>query len=295
MQGEADVEEDIVDEGRRQLQWQGPRRRGGVVLDGRRGGADSLAGTEGWRGLQGGRGHCAGKSDGGASRQWLLTPPDRDEGGLSENGAERRREACGQLQWGVVDGRGPWHCCSARGGRKLILIPDVLYVPGVKANLLSAGQLQESARYTSRVLCTDLQPCSTRSPLTKVVAMRAIVLATKSTLDRWHARLAHVGVDTIKSSAKHDIAIGLDIKRSTGPDLPCVSCVGGKLARHTFLDKGSDAEEALAVVHIDFCGPFRVAAKDGSLYFLLLKDRHTRFVWVTSVAKKSYVPRVFEK
>ncbi|CAI7751654.1 unnamed protein product [Closterium sp. NIES-54] len=53
--------------------------------------------------------------------------------------------------------------------------------------------------------------------------------------------------------------------------------------------------EALAVVHIDLCMPFRVAAKDGSLYFVLLKDRHTRFVWVMPVAKKSDVLREFQK
>ncbi|CAI7861416.1 unnamed protein product [Closterium sp. NIES-53] len=123
------------------------------------------------------------------------------------------------------------------------------------------------AKYTGRVLCTDLQPCTTKStsPSTEVVALRTIASATKSTPDIWHARLAHVDVDTIKSSAKHEVATGLDIKSSANTDLPCISYVGGKLARHTFLDKGSDAEEALAVVHIDLCGPFRVAAKDGSL------------------------------
>ncbi|CAI7912342.1 unnamed protein product [Closterium sp. NIES-54] len=127
------------------------------------------------------------------------------------------------------------------------------------------------------------------------MALRTIASATKSTPDRLHARLAHVSVDTIKSSAKHDVATGLDITSSAVADPPCVSCVGGKLARHTFPDKGSDAKEALAVVHIDLCGPFRVAAKDGSLYFLLLKDRHTRFVWVMPVAKKSDVLREFQK
>ncbi|CAI7867445.1 unnamed protein product [Closterium sp. NIES-53] len=99
----------------------------------------------------------------------------------------------------------------------------------------------------------------------------------------------------MKSSAKHKVATGLDITPSTEADPPCVSCVGGKLAQHTFPDKGSDAEEALVVVHIDLCGPFRVAAKDGSLFFLLLKDRHTRFVWVMPVAKKSGVLREFQK
>ncbi|CAI5980287.1 unnamed protein product [Closterium sp. NIES-65] len=94
-------------------------------------------------------------------------------------------------------------------------------------------------------------------------------------------------MDTIRSSAKNEVAIGLDLKSATDADSPCVSCVGGKLARHTFPDHGSDADDVLAVVHIDLCGPFRVAAKDGSLYFLLLKDLKTRYVWVKPVAKKS--------
>ncbi|CAI5936265.1 unnamed protein product [Closterium sp. NIES-65] len=110
-----------------------------------------------------------------------------------------------------------------------------------------------------------------------------------------HARLAHVGMDTIRSSAKNEVAIGLDLKSATGADSPCFSCVSGKLARHTFLDEGSDADDVLAVVHIDLCGPFRVAAEDGSLYFLLLKDRKIRFVRVRPVAKKSDVLLEFQK
>ncbi|CAI7740339.1 unnamed protein product [Closterium sp. NIES-53] len=193
-----------------------------------------------------------------------------------------------------------------------VLISEVLYVPGMRANLLLAGQLKENgvklqedsdgmllvsaagdvlgrASYTGRVLCTDLRPCSAKSttPTTKVVALRAIVSVTKSTPDRLHARLAHVGMNTIRSSGKHEVATGLDLKSASGADLPCVSCIGGKLARHTFPDQGSDADDVLAVVHVDLCGPFLVAAKDGSLYFLLLKDCKTCYVWVRPVAKKS--------
>ncbi|CAI7833514.1 unnamed protein product [Closterium sp. NIES-53] len=77
--------------------------------------------------------------------------------------------------------------------------------------------------------------------------------------------------------------------------MQCASCVGDKLARHTFPDQGSDAENVLDVVHIDLCGPFRVAANDGSLYFLLLKDRKTRYVWVRPIAKKSDMLVIFDK
>ncbi|CAI7872013.1 unnamed protein product [Closterium sp. NIES-53] len=201
---------------------------------------------------------------------------------------------------------------------KQVLIPDVLYVLGVRVNLLSAGQLKENgvklqedgygmllvtaardvlgrASYTGQVLCTDLRPCSAKSttPTTVVVALRVIVSVTKSTPDRLHARLAHIGMHTIRSSAKYEVATGLDLKSASGVNLPCVSCIGGKLAWHTFPNQGSNADDVLAVVHVDLCGPFRVAAKDGSLYFLLLKDRKTRYVWRQT--KKSVLMLRFDR
>ncbi|CAI7799331.1 unnamed protein product [Closterium sp. NIES-53] len=81
-----------------------------------------------------------------------------------------------------VQGRGTV-ALQGEAGRQ-VLIPDVLYVPGMRASLLSA----------------------------EVVALRAIVLVTKSTPDRLHARLAHVGTNSIQSSEKHEVATGMDIK-----------------------------------------------------------------------------------
>ncbi|CAI7880128.1 unnamed protein product [Closterium sp. NIES-54] len=37
----------------------------------------------------------------------------------------------------------------------------------------------------------------------------------------------------------------------SGADLPCISCVGGKLARHTYPDQGFNADNVLATVHVD--------------------------------------------
>ncbi|CAI7806658.1 unnamed protein product [Closterium sp. NIES-54] len=123
--------------------------------------------------------------------------------------------------------------------------------------IMATGDVLGRASYTGRVLCTDL------------------ILARRS------------------RSAKHEVATGLDLKSASGADSPCVLCIGRKLALHTFPVQGSDADDVLAVVHIDLCRPFRVTAKDGSLYFLLLKDRKTRYVWVRLVAKKSDVLREF--
>ncbi|CAI7923760.1 unnamed protein product [Closterium sp. NIES-53] len=217
-----------------------------------------------------------------------------------------------------VQGRGTIAPQGAAGTKAII--PDVLYVPGVQANLLSAGQLKDSgvqfrdtgdetllvsaegavigcARYTGRVLCTDLRPCSSPQPSvppTETVALRTIASSTRSLADIWHARLAHAGMDMIKRTAAHGVASGLEIMSSYGADLVCVSCVGGKLVRHTFPDQGSEPENALDVVHIDVCGPFRVPTKDGSRYFLLLRDRKTRFVWTYSFTRKSDALEKFE-
>ncbi|CAI7738308.1 unnamed protein product [Closterium sp. NIES-54] len=153
-----------------------------------------------------------------------------------------------------IEGRGT--IASQGEAGNWVLIHNMLYVLSAQANLLSAGKLKESGVQLQGDDVEMLLDAASEEE----VALRTIISATKSTPDRLHVRLAHIGVDTIKSSAKHEVATGLNIKPSIGVDPPCVSCVGGKLARHTFLDKGSDAEEALAVVHIDLCGPFRVAA-----------------------------------
>ncbi|CAI7874675.1 unnamed protein product [Closterium sp. NIES-53] len=197
-----------------------------------------------------------------------------------------------------VQGRGTIALQGAAGTK--VFIPNVLYVPGVQANLLSAGPLKDSGvqfhdngsetilvstegavlgrvRYTGRVLCTDLRPCS-----------------LPSLADIWHARLAHAGMDTIKRTTAHGATSRLEITSSSGADLVCVSCVGGKLVRHTFPDQGSEPENALDAVHINICGPFRVAAKDGSRYFLLLKDRKTRFMWTYNLTQKSDALEKFE-
>ncbi|CAI7754476.1 unnamed protein product [Closterium sp. NIES-54] len=179
---------------------------------------------------------------------------------------------------------------------KQVLIPDVLYVPGVQANLLSSGQLKEHG--VELLEDGDVMLLISAAGEVNVAHDGGCGPAgdrLEDEVDAGQDARAHVGMDTIRSLAKNEVAIGLDLKSATGADSPCVSCVGGKLARHTFPDQGSDANDVLAVVHIDLCGPFRVAAKDGSLYFLLLKDRQTRFMWVRPVAKKSDVLLEFQK
>ncbi|CAI7811077.1 unnamed protein product [Closterium sp. NIES-54] len=220
---------------------------------------------------QGGRPGQRGPSGGGGSSGWKPTKEVDKKKSTKKSGrggGGRRRECwlCGDpdhLSFECANrsdsddddakgGRGRSSRAARQGeDRKQVLIPNVLYVPGVRANLLSSGQLKEygvklqedgdemllisaagevlgRATYSGRVLCTDMRPCSTRSmsPTPEVVALRAIVSKTKSTPDRVHARVAHVGMDNIRSSAKHEVATRLDLESAAGADSPCVSCAG---------------------------------------------------------------------
>ncbi|CAI7779329.1 unnamed protein product [Closterium sp. NIES-53] len=184
-----------------------------------------------------------------------------------------------------VQGRGTIALLGDGGRRVLVL--DVLYVPGVQASLLSAGQLRDSgvqlldagdvtllrapdgsllghAEFKGRVLCTNFQPCSTQQQEGETVALRSLATGVRSKVENWHARLAHVGVDAIEHTAAHGSVTSLELEKGGKSGMPCFSCVGGKITRHTFPSVGEEEDELLGVVHADLCGPFREAAKDGS-------------------------------
>ncbi|CAI7754219.1 unnamed protein product [Closterium sp. NIES-53] len=170
----------------------------------------------------------------------------------------------------TVEGRGIVALQGEAG--KQVLILDMLYVPGVQANLLSAGQLKENGvllqddgnemmlvNATGQVLIDRGGGSADDCIGNEVDAAQVAREACK----RWHRH--------IKSSAKHNVATGLDIKPLTG----------------TNLHSGHRAHRPVR--------PFRVAAKDGSYYFLLLKDCKTRYEWVRPIVKKSDVLHVFEQ
>ncbi|CAI7777065.1 unnamed protein product [Closterium sp. NIES-53] len=165
--------------------------------------------------------------------------------------------------------------------RKQVLIPDLLYVPGVRANLLSAGQLKENG--------VMLQEDGDGMLLVSGDVHRACPLyGPASVLDE-----VDVAYDGGRGPGDDCLGNKVDAGQDACEALRTSAWTPSrarqstrKLARHTFPDQGSDADNVLAVVHIYLCGPFQVAAKDCSLYFLLLKDHKTRYMWMRPVAKK---------
>nr|GEX78271.1 hypothetical protein [Tanacetum cinerariifolium] len=52
----------------------------------------------------------------------------------------------------------------------------------------------------------------------------------------------------------------------------------------------SDLEEKLYLLHMDLCGPMRVASINGKKYILVIVDDYSRFTWVKSLASKDEAP-----
>jgi hypothetical protein len=71
------------------------------------------------------------------------------------------------------------------------------------------------------------------------------------------------------------------------PDQLCEACLAGKQRRSLFPEKAEyRAERILELVHGDLCGPISPATASGNVYFLLLVDDKSRYMWVAPLPSK---------
>nr|GEZ61389.1 hypothetical protein [Tanacetum cinerariifolium] len=80
----------------------------------------------------------------------------------------------------------------------------------------------------------------------------------------WHRRLSHLNFDYINLISKKDIVIGL-------PKLK------------------------LNLLHMDLCGPMRVASINGKKYILVIVDDYSRYTWTLFLCSKDETPDVLKK
>ncbi|GJV07715.1 retrovirus-related pol polyprotein from transposon TNT 1-94 [Tanacetum coccineum] len=84
----------------------------------------------------------------------------------------------------------------------------------------------------------------------------------------WHQRLSHLNFDYINLISKKDIVIGLP-KLKYVKDQLCSSCEVSKAKRSSFKSKAVPSSKGrLNLLHMDLCGPMRVASINGKKYIL---------------------------
>ncbi|GJQ94324.1 hypothetical protein Tco_0005463 [Tanacetum coccineum] len=110
------------------------------------------------------------------------------------------------------------------------------------------------------------------------VCLMSKATSTKSWL--WHPRLSHLNFGTINDLTKHDLVDGL-LKFKYGKDHLCFACEQGKSKKVSHPPKVVPSNHSkLELLHIDLCGPMRVASINGKQYILVIVNDYSRFTWV---------------
>ena len=109
-------------------------------------------------------------------------------------------------------------------------------------------------------------------------------------MNLWHYRLGHLGYDNVKLLYNKSMVDGLQLNPKQETDRACDGCAMGKFNRLPFpkkIDHG--AEQLLAIIHSDVCGPFSVQSIGGSSYFVTFIDDFSRYTKVFTMKDKGEV------
>ncbi|GKB51274.1 retrovirus-related pol polyprotein from transposon TNT 1-94, partial [Tanacetum coccineum] len=71
----------------------------------------------------------------------------------------------------------------------------------------------------------------------------------------------------------------------------CSACAMGKSKKQSHKSKSEDTnQEKLYLLHMNLCGPMRVASINGKKYILIIVDDYSRFAWVKFLASEDEAP-----
>ncbi|GJW62433.1 retrovirus-related pol polyprotein from transposon TNT 1-94 [Tanacetum coccineum] len=110
----------------------------------------------------------------------------------------------------------------------------------------------------------------------------------------WHRRLSHLNFDYITLLSKKDVVTGLP-KLTYVKDQLCSSCEMSKAKRSSFKSKAVPSSKGrLNLLHMDLCGPMRVASINGKKYILVIVDDYSRYTWTLFLRSKDETPEVLK-
>nr|GEZ54008.1 retrovirus-related Pol polyprotein from transposon TNT 1-94 [Tanacetum cinerariifolium] len=124
------------------------------------------------------------------------------------------------------------------------------------------------------------------------ICLMAHASSTKSWL--WHQRLSHLKFDTINNLAKNDLVSGLP-KFKYHKEHLCPSCEQEKSKKASHPPKPvPNSRQRLHLLHMDLCGPMRIASINGKQYVLVIMDDYSRYTWVRFLRSKDEAPEVIK-
>ncbi|GJR68058.1 retrovirus-related pol polyprotein from transposon TNT 1-94 [Tanacetum coccineum] len=120
------------------------------------------------------------------------------------------------------------------------------------------------------------------------VCLKSRATSTKSWL--WHSRMSYLNFGTINQLTSHDLVDGLP-KFKYHKNHLCSACEQGKSKKASLPPKlVPSTESKLELLHMDLCGPMRVASINGKKYILVIVDDYSRYTWVYFLRTKDEAP-----
>ncbi|GJW60689.1 retrovirus-related pol polyprotein from transposon TNT 1-94 [Tanacetum coccineum] len=184
-----------------------------------------------------------------------------------------------------------------------VTISRVYYVEGLGHNLFSVGQFYDSdlevafrkhTCFVRNLEGVDLLSGSRGTNLYSLsigdmMASSPICLLSKATKTKswlWHRRLSHLNFGALNHLARNGLVRGLP-RLKFEKDHLCSACAMGKSKKQSHKPKSEDTnQEKLYLLHMDLCGPMRVASVNRKKYILVIVDDYSRFTWVKFLASK---------
>ncbi|GJX17654.1 retrovirus-related pol polyprotein from transposon TNT 1-94 [Tanacetum coccineum] len=178
-----------------------------------------------------------------------------------------------------------------------VTISRVYYIEGLGHNLFFVGQFCDSnlevafRQHTCFIRNLEGVDLLTGSrgdnlytlSLGNMMASSPICLLSKASKTKswlWHRRLSHLNFGAINHLARHGLVRGLP-KLKFEKDHLCSACALGKSSKKPYKPKSEDTnKKKLYLLHMDLCGPMRVASVNGKNYILVIVDDYSRFTWL---------------
>ncbi|GJW06180.1 integrase, catalytic region, zinc finger, CCHC-type containing protein [Tanacetum coccineum] len=193
-----------------------------------------------------------------------------------------------------------------------ITICHVYFVEGLGHNLFSVGQFcdgnlevafHSKTCYVRNLEGDDLLTSGRELNLytisiSDMAASLPVCLMSKATLTKswlWHRRLSHLNFGTINDLTRLDLVDGLP-KLKYGKDHLSSACEKGKRKKASHPHKLVPSDHSkLELLHLDLCGPMRVASINGKRYILVIVDDNSRYIWVYFLHSKDETPEIIKK
>ncbi|GJU12893.1 retrovirus-related pol polyprotein from transposon TNT 1-94 [Tanacetum coccineum] len=183
-----------------------------------------------------------------------------------------------------IMGYGDYHIGNVTSSR-------IYYVEGLRHNLFSIGQFCDS----NLEVAFRQHTCFIRNleGVDLLTGSRGNNLYTLSLGDMMASSL--ICLLSKASKTKHGLVRGLS-KLKFKKDHLYSACAMGKSKKKPHIPKSKDTDqEKLYLLHMDLCGPMRVASVNGKKYIFVIVDDYSLFTWVKCLRSKDEAPDLIIK